>query len=121
MPNDKLTKYLLLDPLAPLDDEQRAELAKRSAESRAKFAALREARRAALVADIADAVIARGAPMTASTLVDYPDAAQLLGISVDALKWRVANGKVPGIVRTGRRVQFRRETLMKIGTRSSSR
>lgn len=54
-------------------------------------------------------------------LVDSPEAARLLGISVDALKWRVANGKIPGIVRTGRRVQFRREALMQIGTRRTTR
>lgn len=48
-----------------------------------------------------------------SLLIDYPDAARLLGISVEALQQRVSRGQVPrsAVVRTGRRVQFVRARL----------
>lgn len=47
-----------------------------------------------------------------SILIDYPEAAALLGITVYALEKRVARNLIPGVVRTGRRVQFNRERLV---------
>lgn len=47
-------------------------------------------------------------------LVDYREAARLLGCTVTALKKRVARGQVPGIVRTGRRTQFHVDRLRRI-------
>lgn len=100
----------------PLDDEQRAELAKRSAEARAKFAAIREARRAALIADIAAAVLGqqRTCEPSASLLVDADEAARLLDITRAALDKRVARAQMPvgSIKRTGRRIQFVRAKLI---------
>ena len=54
---------------------------------------------------------------TPSILVDYDEAARLLDTTVGALRMRVQRGLVPGVVRTGRRVQFRRDLLGTIGTR----
>jgi hypothetical protein len=50
-------------------------------------------------------------PEAEPVLVDYPEAARLLGISLGALEKRVARNRVPGIVRTGRRIQFRLDVL----------
>jgi excisionase family DNA binding protein len=49
-----------------------------------------------------------------SILIDYPEAARLLGISVEALRQRVSSGSIPArcMMRTGRRVQFRTEALI---------
>jgi predicted DNA-binding transcriptional regulator AlpA len=45
-------------------------------------------------------------------LINAPEAARLLGISVDALYMRISRGQVPGVVKTGRRTQFHRERLI---------
>jgi hypothetical protein len=53
-------------------------------------------------------------------LIDYRDAARLLGISVGALRNRVMRGQVPGVIRTGRSVQFFKPTLVeRLGRRAS--
>ena len=51
---------------------------------------------------------------TRSTLIDYPEAASILGISEGALCMRVSRGQVSSgaIVKTGRRTQFHREKLL---------
>jgi hypothetical protein len=77
---------------------------------------------AALADTVADRVIeriaarggARGAEGILPLLVDYGEAARLLGIEVGALRVRVSGGKVPNscIKRTGRRVQFIRSRLV---------
>jgi hypothetical protein len=45
-------------------------------------------------------------------LIDAEEAAALLGITENALRLRVQRHLVPGVVRTGRRVQFHRERLL---------
>jgi hypothetical protein len=47
-------------------------------------------------------------------LLDYAEAAKLMGISPAALRHRVATGRVPDkvLMRTGSRVQFRRDPLL---------
>lgn len=47
-------------------------------------------------------------------LLDYAEAAKLMGISPAALRHRVSAGRVPSevIMRTGSRVQFRRDPLL---------
>lgn len=85
---------------------------------RKKYADLRQARREQLVADIA-AVVARlvaaseMSSITEPVVVDAPEAARLLGISVNALRLRAQRGQMPAgsIVRTGRRVQYKLEAL----------
>jgi predicted DNA-binding transcriptional regulator AlpA len=57
---------------------------------------------------------------TAPVLLDVPEAAALLGLSEAALRTRINRCQVPGIVRTGRRIQFHRERLLS-GLKSSSR
>jgi excisionase family DNA binding protein len=49
-----------------------------------------------------------------STLMSYPEAAYLLGVSSPALRKRVSDGLIPTrcIRRTGRRVQFIRTALI---------
>lgn len=55
-------------------------------------------------------------------LVGRKEAAKLLGITLAGLDHRVALDRVPGIVRTGRRVQFRLDVLKEMrGSRSVSR
>lgn len=44
-------------------------------------------------------------------LVDYDEAARLLGISRPALEKRVARNRIQGVVRSGRRVQFQLSVL----------
>ena len=46
-------------------------------------------------------------------LIDAPEAAQIMGITLQAFQQRVQRGKIPrnAIVRTGRRVQFVRSRL----------
>lgn len=56
-----------------------------------------------------------------SLLVDAEEAARLLGISVSALEKRVQRNQVPGVVRTGRRLQFHRERLIEIRNAPSRR
>lgn len=52
--------------------------------------------------------------VTVPIFIDYPEVAHLLGISVDALKQRVARGQFPrhAVKRTGRRVQFIRTKVL---------
>lgn len=47
-------------------------------------------------------------------LWDYPEAAAWFGITVNALEKRVARNRVPGVVRSGSRVQFKIEVLKQI-------
>ncbi len=49
-----------------------------------------------------------------ATLIDYPEAATILGISVGALCMRVSRCQVASaaVVKTGRRTQFHREKLL---------
>lgn len=54
-------------------------------------------------------------------LINAPEAARLLGISVDALYMRISRGQVPGIVKTGRRTQFHRERLIASLAKRASR
>jgi predicted DNA-binding transcriptional regulator AlpA len=63
----------------------------------------------------------RVAPAPESDLIDYPEAAQKLGITVNALQKRVARNLIPGIVRTGTRVQFSRQGLAAYITNKRSR
>lgn len=48
----------------------------------------------------------------APVLVRPEEAAQMLGITVSALYSRVARHQLPGVVRTGRRLQFHRARLL---------
>lgn len=52
------------------------------------------------------------APRTEPLLMDADEVARLLGITREALDKRVQRHQVPGVVRTGRRVQFNRERLL---------
>lgn len=108
-PDDK--RYIL----EPFDDAQRAELKARADAISEKHKARREAQRAALVEDIAAAVLAqqREEPST-SLLVDAEEAARLLDITRAALDKRVARRQMPvgSIKRTGRRIQFVRAKLI---------
>lgn len=86
-----------------------------------KYTDLRRARHQQLVGDIANAVLTLlGASETRSStdpvVVDAPEAARLLGISVNALRLRTQRGQMPvgSVVRTGRRVQFKTEALRAI-------
>jgi hypothetical protein len=45
-------------------------------------------------------------------LINVEEAARLLNISAAALRGRIKRHKVPGVVRTGRRVQFHRDKLL---------
>jgi hypothetical protein len=68
--------------------------------------------------DMADITVERvelPAPAEPSLLVDYPEAARLLGTTPGALRVRVSAGAIPSrcIRRTGRRVQFVREQLIR--------
>lgn len=47
-----------------------------------------------------------------TVLIDAPEAARILGISVDALYMRVSRCQVSGVVKTGRQTQFHRERLL---------
>lgn len=47
-----------------------------------------------------------------AVLIDAPEAARLLGISVEALYMRVSRCQVSGVVKTGRRTQFHKERLL---------
>lgn len=78
---------------------------------------------AAMLAEaVADRVVERLAPRgeprrsdeSLPLLIDYPEAARLLGIEPGALKVRVSDGRIPTncIKRTGRRVQFIRSRLV---------
>lgn len=58
---------------------------------------------------------------TPPVLIDAPEAARLLGISVDALYMRISRGQVPGVVKTGRRTQFHRERLLTSLAKRASR
>lgn len=85
---------------------------------RKKYADLRRARHEQLVGDIANAVLTLlGASETRSStdpvVVDAPEAAKVLGISVNAVRLRTQRGQMPAgsIVRTGRRVQYKLEAL----------
>jgi hypothetical protein len=85
---------------------------------RAKYANLRGARREQLVADLADAVVRLMAAsetraIAGPVVVDAPEAARLLGITVNALRLRTQRGQMPpgSVVRTGRRVQFKTDAL----------
>jgi hypothetical protein len=68
--------------------------------------------------EIVPAQTAAAAP---STLVDVDEAAMILGISPSALRMRITRGQVPGVVRTGRRVQVHRERLTKSLERKARR
>jgi len=48
----------------------------------------------------------------APLLLSVPEAAKLLGVSRAAMDKRIQRGQVPGVVRTGRRVQLLREKLV---------
>lgn len=85
---------------------------------RKKYADLLQARHEQLVGDIANAVLRLlGASETRSSLdpvvVDAPEAARLLGTTVDAVRTRTQRGQMPAgsVVRTGRRVQYKLEAL----------
>lgn len=45
-------------------------------------------------------------------LLDVRAAAKLLGITEDALRSRVKRRRIPGVVRSGGRVEFHREVLL---------
>jgi DNA-directed RNA polymerase specialized sigma24 family protein len=71
----------------------------------------------ALADAVADRVLERLAPeqRVEPILVDVARAARLLGISVDAFRSRLQRGQIPraAIVRTGMRLQFRPERLVR--------
>ena len=96
------------------EPDHRVALDRRCAEISAKYGATREAQRAALVADIAGAVIAQRQEPSGSLLVDADEAARLLDITRAALDKRVARAQMPlgSIKRTGRRIQFVRAKLI---------
>lgn len=86
--------------------------------TRKKFAELRQARHEQLVADVANAVVTLlGTSETRfladPVVVDAPEAAKVLGISVNAVRLRTQRGQMPAgsVVRTGRRVQYRLAAL----------
>jgi predicted DNA-binding transcriptional regulator AlpA len=58
---------------------------------------------------------------TAPAIIDIEEAAHLLGISSEALFKRVQRHQVPGVVRTGRRVQFVREKMLETVQRRARR
>jgi predicted DNA-binding transcriptional regulator AlpA len=61
----------------------------------------------------ASPIHARPPDALAPALLDAPEAAALLGISVEALYQRVSRHQVPGVVQIGkRRIQFHRERLL---------
>lgn len=76
---------------------------------------------------IARAVVAqlRATPASSrppdAVLVGRAEAARLLGISIKALDMRVTRGQVPGVVRTGRRVQFSLAVLQERIARRASK
>lgn len=83
-----------------------------------KYAVLRQARHEQLIGDIANAVLtllqaSETRSVADPVVVDAPEAARLLGITVNALRLRAQRGQMPAgsIVRTGRRVQFKTEAL----------
>lgn len=66
----------------------------------------------------APAIVVRTAPSQqvlaepAPLLLSVPEAARMLGVSRAALDKRIQRGQIPGVVRTGRRVQIHRERLL---------
>lgn len=108
--DDTTRKILGLETAAPSKAEIEA--------IQKKYADLRRARHEQLVGDVANAVLRLlGASETRSVadpvVVDAPEAARLLGITVNALRLRTQRGQMPAhsIVRTGRRVQYKLEAL----------
>jgi excisionase family DNA binding protein len=51
-------------------------------------------------------------PATPSLLIDVDEAARLLSVTPMALRKRVERHQIPGVVRTGKRIQFSREKLL---------
>jgi predicted DNA-binding transcriptional regulator AlpA len=75
-----------------------------------------EAVATALFAKLSASMPAASSPAEPPALMDAPEAARLLSISVKALYQRVSRHRVPGVVRTGegrrQRIQFHREKLL---------
>jgi hypothetical protein len=88
----------------------------REGEGPVTWAALTPDERATVILAVRDSR-ARAETLLAieAVLVDYAEAARMLRISVAALRKRVSDGVLPArcIRRTGRRVQFVREALVK--------
>lgn len=69
--------------------------------------------RSSFMRDIATAYHRAESAKLPSVLIDAPEAARLMGITLMAFQQRVQRGKIPrsAIIRSGRRVQFVRARL----------